>query len=161
MQRVEMHCQGGIAAAKRNLQRTSGTSQTNVGQPSLFNFFLLAVRANRRLKWRLANDSPTLRGLRDPNPLEAGLHLMALQSVNWCTTFSLSPFAFAYLPPLFFSRRRKKFIKLTTGQRRNFMKDSHTNLYTACTFIVIFNVLLESLPVAFAAFMLDKTLKFT
>lgn len=58
-------------------------------------------KGDRRLKWRLANDSPTLRGLRDPYPLEAGLHLMALQSVNWCTTFSLSPFTFVHLasPP--------------------------------------------------------------
>lgn len=119
-----MHCQGGMAATKEAIYDGSGTNQTNVGQSSLFNFFFLAVRVNRRLKWRLANDSPTLRGLRDPNPLEVGLHLMALQSVNWCTTFSLSPFAFAYLRPLFFRDAEKKIIKLIVDRQHNFIKGS-------------------------------------
>jgi len=70
------------------IHRGSGTSQTSVGRPSLFSFFFSGDEGGRRLKWRLANDSPTLGGLRDLSPLEAGLHLMALQSVNWCTTFS-------------------------------------------------------------------------
>jgi len=110
-------------------------------------------KGDRRLKWRLANDSPTLRGLRDPNPLEAGLHLMALQSVNWCTTFSLSPFTFAHLAPLLF-REEKKFIKLTAGRAtspRNFIshKAPHSNLHAAYALSWMFNVSLESLPAAF------------
>lgn len=82
-------------------------------------------RSRQRLKWRIANDSPTLRGLREPNPLETGLHLMALQSVNWCTTFPLSPLALVRPPrpsttsrpvAFFFSTtRRKKFIRSAAG----------------------------------------------
>lgn len=92
---------------RQSIAKVVQVKRASAGRAFLTSSFF-GGKGDHRLKWRLANDSPTLRGLRDPNPLEAGLHLMALQSVNWCTTFSLSPFTFAHLRPLFSSFRGGK-----------------------------------------------------